>query len=121
MADAKEEVLKEVSFLAGNTKWGGKVQVLRVTLSQADGSSRTFINKRLVFTNSGRFINLPRAGIEELLEAIEGASESEREYHEALLEDLNSSPGSNRFAHSSRDAAERRREGAHSRNKEHRS
>lgn len=87
--DKTEEVLKEVSFLSGNDKWSGKVQILRVKVTSPDGSVKTFINKRLVLNSTGRFINLPRNGIDEIVSAIQSASESEREYNEALMEELN--------------------------------
>jgi hypothetical protein len=93
--DKKEEVLKEIPFLPGNDTWGGKVQIVRVTLPQENGPSRTFINKRLMFNANNRYINLPRHGIEEVVQAILAASESEREHHEALIAQLNA----NRPAH----------------------
>lgn len=93
--DKKEEVLQEFDFLYGNEKWGGKVQVLRVSVpSENGGPPRKFINKRLVINSTGRYINLPRAGIEEVVTAILAASDLERQYHEALLEELNNRPQS---------------------------
>lgn len=112
-SDKREEVLKEVVFLDGNAKWGGKVQVLRVSLAQPDGTTKTFINKRLCF-NTGRYINLPRAGIEEVLAALVAASTAEREHHEALLEELNIQRGPSRFSNGPR---ENPRGGNHQRNR----
>lgn len=85
-----EEILEEVPFLEGNVRWGGKIQILRVTFSEPDGTPRVFINKRLMLTSSNRYINLPRNGIEEMIQAIIAASESERAHHEALLTEINS-------------------------------
>lgn len=90
--DKTEEIIKEVQFLPGNEKWGGKVQVLRVTVAQGDGTTRSFINKRLVFTSTGRYNNLPRNGCEEIVEAIKAASIAERVAHEALLTEINTRP-----------------------------
>ncbi len=90
--DKTEEVIKEVCFLSDNDKWGGKVQVIRVTVPQGDGTSRVFINKRLMFTGNQRYINLPRNGIEELTKAIVEASDAERVAHEALITELNARP-----------------------------
>ena len=88
-ADKKEEILKEVPFLADNEKWGGTVQVIRVTAPQVDGTSRVFINKRLMFTGNSRYINLPRNGVEELVAAIMTATQVEREAHEEVIAQLN--------------------------------
>jgi len=84
-----EEVLNEYPFLPGNEKWGGKVQVLRITYRQPDGMERVFISKRLILNSSQRYMNLPRAGIEELIEAILSATEDEKVHHEALLAEIN--------------------------------
>src|SRR5436853_1508093 len=93
--DKTEQVLQEFDFLYGNAKWSGKVQVLRVTVAGENGGPpRKFINKRLVINSTGRYINLPRAGIEEVVSAILAASDSERQYHEALLEEINNRPHS---------------------------
>jgi hypothetical protein len=85
-----EEVIKEVPFLSDNDKWGGRVQVIRVTVPQSDGTSRVFINKRLMFNSNKRYINLPRNGVEEVVKAIGEASDAERVAHEALITEINS-------------------------------
>lgn len=97
IAAKKEEILKEVPFLKSSDKWGGVIQVIRVTVLQDDGSpDRVFINKRLMFTGSSRYINLPRNGIEEVIKAIVEATEVEREAHEAVLTHLNERKGTSR-------------------------
>ena len=87
-----EQVISETPFLSDNDKWGGKVQVIRVTVPQGDGTSRVFINKRLVYNASQRYTNLPRNGIEELVSAIVAATQAEREAHETLITEINSRP-----------------------------
>ena len=92
MDEKKEEVIKEVPFLPDNEKWGGKVQILRVTVPQVDGTTRVFINKRLMFSGNQRYMNLPRNGTEDIVKAIEEASVFERTAHEALLAEINATP-----------------------------
>lgn len=85
--DKREEILREFPFRP-NDRWGGKIQLIRSTV-MVNGQERVYINKRLIFTESGRYINLPRDGVEEMVQAILAASEPEREYHEALMEEIN--------------------------------
>jgi hypothetical protein len=86
--DKKEEILQEFPFMVGNQRWGGSVQLIRATVIQ-DGRERVYINKRLFFTDRGRYINLPRDGVEEMVAAILAASEPEKALHEALIVEIN--------------------------------
>ena|SRR5271155_2077418 len=83
-----EEVLERFPFKPGNEKWGGEIQIIRATVNQ-NGQERVYINKRLLFTGTGRYINLPRDGVEEMVAAILAASEPEQKYHEALMAEIN--------------------------------
>ena len=102
MEDEKktEEIIESVPFLVGNDKWGGRVEVLRFTITQPDGTSRSFINKRLVFTATGRYNNLPRNGCDEIIEAIKSASIVEHAAHETLLREINTRPRTTEQPHS---------------------
>jgi hypothetical protein len=83
-----EEILERFPFNTHNLKSGGEIQIIRATVIK-DGQERVYINKRLLFTGTGRYINLPRDGVEEMVDAIYAASEPEQRHHEALMAQIN--------------------------------
>jgi hypothetical protein len=89
MNDKVEEILFEAPFLQDNEQWGGRVAIVKVTVTPPGGPAQSFINKRLTFGNN-RYINLPRKGIEEVIEAVREASKAEREQFGTLIQELNS-------------------------------
>lgn len=81
--DKTETVLESFEFLTGDPRWAGEVSIVNRKIEEG-GTTKDLVDIRLR-VGQGRYIPLPRRGIEQIVSAIQAAKKSADAHYEQKM------------------------------------